>query len=105
MAHREGSIYLYLFVVACVLFLIMTVMFFVNNAAMQEMVANNSSLNDKLKRAQDSNKTLVDDINALKELIGGPRTPQDWPNLADLRNHFFKDEPTATCCTQRVSPT
>jgi len=92
MAHREGSIYLYLFVVACVLFLIMTVMFFVNNAAMQEMVANNSSLNDKLKRAQDSNKTLVDDINALKELIGGPRTPQDWPNLADLRNHFFKDE-------------
>ncbi len=80
MAQREGSIYLYLFIVACVLFMIMTVMFFIESTAKQNITQEKERAEAKGKRSEDDVKQLNDTITKLKVLIAGPGAATDaWP--------------------------
>lgn len=91
MAQREGSVYLYLFVVAGVLFLIMLVMFFLTNADKQEL-ANRFAAKDREAQDLDRNrKKLSGDIQLLREMVAGAREGE-WPDLEQFKQHFMTDE-------------
>ncbi|MCH2585194.1 MAG: hypothetical protein MK138_10530, partial [Planctomycetes bacterium] len=69
MAQREGSVYLYLFVVAMMLFVLVTVGFVMKSQELEEVVKG------KLKKAQDNvadatvaNKALANELRAVKGL-------------------------------------
>jgi len=91
MAQREGSVYLYLFIVAGVLFLVMTVLFFVNNADKQEYILENAALQRKVKKATEERRRDDDDLTALKELIAGPRAGE-WEEIPQLIAYVTNDE-------------
>ena len=80
MAQREGSIYLYLFVLMLILFTVMTVMFLSTNARKGEVESQLSREERKTERQADDNRQLNDDIRELQVAIGGKLyedTP--WP--------------------------
>lgn len=91
MAQREGSVYLYLFIVASVLFLIMTVMFFVTNAAKEQETLVKESNERKFRKEEQKAKQLNDDIGTLKDLIAGPSAEQ-WQEIPQLKSYFLNDE-------------
>jgi hypothetical protein len=72
MAQRESSIYLYLFIVAMVLFGIMTTAFFLTSADRDEVLGEMENLKVRLDQQLKIQRTLSDDISRLQELIAGP---------------------------------
>ncbi len=91
MAQREASVYLYLFIVAVVLFVGMAVMFYTANAERQNVLVAKKSLEGKLRQTEQQNKQLVGEIQELQELIAGPLA-KDWKNTAELKQHFLNEE-------------
>lgn len=79
MAQREGSIYLYLFIVASVLFVVMTVMFFVDNAEKERINGQLATVTTQRDRHQADLKERADTITRLKTLVGGPTAAgEEW---------------------------
>jgi hypothetical protein len=85
MAQREGSIYLYLFIAASVLFLGMTVLFFVTNAEKDDVIAQRDGQKSRLSQQENELKKLAEDVRAWKELVAGP-------NAADAQPSFYLEE-------------
>jgi hypothetical protein len=85
MAQREGSIYLYLFIAASVLFLGVTVLFFVTNAEKDDVIAQRDSQKAKVSSQEKEITKLTEDLRAWKELVAGP-------NAADAQPTFYMDE-------------
>jgi hypothetical protein len=71
MAHREGSVYLYLFIAASVLFVGMAVLFFLGNAEKQEITADLNRTKSSLTEREKNVKDLTDKIRELHVVIGG----------------------------------
>jgi len=88
MAQREGSTYLYLFIVACVLFMIMTVVFFIDNSDKQRIEEQLGLRDDRIKQLEASNRQLSDASNNLKILIAGPGGDTSWRGEEDYRNEM-----------------
>lgn len=91
MAQREASVYLYLFIVAVVLFVGMTVMFYTANADRQTLANEKTNLQRKLDRSEATNKQLSGDIYELQELIAGPLA-KEWNSVPELKKHFLEDQ-------------
>lgn len=80
MAQREGSIYLYLFIVACVLFMIMSVLFFMENSAKEQILVERAQLEQTKKSLDGDKRQLNDTISGLRLLIAGPGAATgEWP--------------------------
>jgi len=79
MAQREGSVYLYLFVVAAVLFLAMTVLFFVDNADKQDVTSRLAQAQSDNKDLEKRLKDLSDRSRELRTLIAGPAAAEAEP--------------------------
>ncbi|MBI4586743.1 MAG: hypothetical protein HY717_22240 [Planctomycetes bacterium] len=94
MAQREGSIYLYLFIASFILFAGMVVVFFVQKADHDELFTTFQSyvrgveenkwepLNGVLAR----DRQKLEQLNSLKQLIGGPDAATNWPGDGEFRN-------------------
>jgi len=79
MAQREGSIYLYLFIVVCVLFLVMTVLFFIDNADKQDLLKDLKRAAADIEDVQKKNRVASDLAQELRVLIAGPTaTEEEW---------------------------
>lgn len=79
MARREGTIYLYLFIVSCVLFLVMTVLFFIDNADKQELTKKLTQARAKSEEVEKKNRAISESAQELRELIAGPTaTEEEW---------------------------
>jgi len=80
MAQRDGSIYLYLFIVACVLFMIMTVLFFLENSAKENILADKARVEAQKTSLENDKRDLNQTIGELRNLIAGPTADSaDWP--------------------------
>ena len=81
MAQREGSIYLYLFVVALVLFFVMAAAFFFENAAKQDLMTGLDSAESARATLEGRNKELAQSLSDLRVLVAGPSysESQKWP--------------------------
>ena len=81
MAQREGSAYLfYLFIGACVLFLCMATLFFIENNAKQEVLQQVEVWKKKAERNDQDVRELNDAITSLRVLIAGPGAEMAaWP--------------------------
>lgn len=91
MAQREGSVYLYLFIVASILFMAMTVWFFVGSSENQRLQARITTLESDVKKRQDEAKANLDQVTQLRVLIAGPNAAtQEWPGnekyLQDMKD-------------------
>ena len=88
MAQREGSIYLYLFVLMLILFAVMTVLFLSTNTEKATISSEKAQLESDIERYEDEKFELSTDIDKLKVLIGGPTYSEgDWPgNESFLQN-------------------
>jgi hypothetical protein len=71
MAQREGSVYLYLFIAASVLFLGMTVLFFLGNAEQEKLLDARVKQDAKVKDLEDAVKVADAEIRNLRKAIGG----------------------------------
>ena len=71
MAQREGSVYLYLFIAASVLFLGMTVLFFLGNAEQEKLLDARGKQDAEIKNLQDAVKVADAEIRNLRKAIGG----------------------------------
>ncbi|HVR74763.1 MAG TPA: BRCT domain-containing protein [Planctomycetota bacterium] len=71
MAQREGSVYLYLFIVACVLFMVMAVLFFVDNAEKQTVLQTKSKLDAEINNLKTAHAKLVAEHRNLKIVVAG----------------------------------
>ena len=91
MAQREGSVYLYLFVVSCVLFITMTVLFFVGNAEKEELLQNLKVQETKRKTAEDDLRTVVGQLDIAKEVVAGSRAAE-WNEIQQFRDYYMNEE-------------
>ncbi|MGQ9589034.1 MAG: BRCT domain-containing protein [Planctomycetota bacterium] len=91
MAQREASIYLYLFIVAAVLFVAMAVMFYMASAEKQQLSTALQAAEVKFKNADREKKQLAGEIQELEELVAGP-TAKEWGSAAKLKDHFLQEE-------------
>ena len=97
MAQREGSIYLYLFVVALVLFFVMAAAFFFENAAKVDF-ANQKDLEEGAKdRFEADNRELFHKLSQLRVLVAGPSYSEDekWPDDNALPKEALKEKAEA----------
>jgi len=92
MAQREGSIYLYLFIVACVLFIGMTVLYFVNSGEKERLTGALDAAQKKYKTAEDTVKSRDMQLATLRELIAGSRSEEWQGDINQLREYYFNDE-------------
>jgi NAD-dependent DNA ligase len=77
MAQREGSVYLYLFIVAVVLFFVMAIAFFFENAAKNELAGQFEAQRATTQNLTGSNKDLSDELAALRGLVSGTKYSED----------------------------
>jgi vacuolar-type H+-ATPase subunit I/STV1 len=89
MAQREGSVYLYLFIVAMVLFAAMTAAFFISHSDKQDLLAKLDNEQNRVRLGERKNRELSSEITGLHELIGGPSYASGgaaWPGNDQFRN-------------------
>ena len=96
MAQREGSVYLYLFVVAMMLFVLVTVGFVMKSQELEEVVKG------KLKKAQDNvadatvaNKALANELRAVKGLIVGVNLVDNYDDTDDMIENLKTNQLTS----------
>ena len=96
MAQREGSVYLYLFVVAMMLFVLVTVGFVMKSQELEKVVKG------ELKKAHGdvadgiaANKTLANELRAVKGLIVGVNLVDNYDDTDDMIENLKTNQLTS----------
>jgi len=89
MAQREGSVYLYLFVVALVLFFVMTFAFFFENANKQTLASKLEQARTEVDTQVASLREVNNDLLELRALVAGQQYAEGAPWLKD---EFIRDD-------------
>jgi len=100
MAQREGSVYLWLFISSFVLFVVMVVLFFLENASKNTLQAAGLSKTKDLNEANQRATKYAEERDALREIVGGTGAAAAWlgddhykqkiKEAADFLNDRFK---------------
>ena len=95
MAQREGSVYLWLFVVAMMLFVLVTVLFVFKNQEHEEMGGKLTKAQKAVVEANDANKMLANELRAVKGLIVGVNLVDNYDDTNDMIDNLKTNQLTS----------